>query len=385
LEAEKFFKNPGLGLAKVFMTPVLFSNFLFKFLITVVLTAVVVPAAIWFSKRIQLVDIPGSLPHHTHTRITPLSGGLILAFSFIIVASVFNLWQIPGVVTVFLSALIIFAFGIWDDSKGLNAPLKFLGQFAAATILIASGIRVQFLESPQLLLGGPLVLYTILDIIITYLWVVGITNAFNLIDSMDGIAVGLALSAVSSYAVGTAMPDQMDLVTLFVVLMGIISVLFVFNTAPARIFLGDSGAQTLVFILSVIGIVFSPKDQYQASSWFLPILLVGVPIFDTFLVIYTRLKTKKPVFNASLDHVYHRLNRIGFSSSRTVIIINAIAVLLDCLAFIALTRNPLTANLIFAGVLVLGAVGIILLGNDKLIKNGNRWMIKHFHGQGSND
>lgn len=367
------------------MTPVLFSNFLFKFLITVVLTAVVVPAAIWFSKRIQLVDIPGSLPHHTHTRITPLSGGLILAFSFIIVASVFNLWQIPGVVTVFLSALIIFAFGIWDDSKGLNAPLKFLGQFAAATILIASGIRVQFLESPQLLLGGPLVLYTILDIIITYLWVVGITNAFNLIDSMDGIAVGLALSAVSSYAVGTAMPDQMDLVTLFVVLMGIISVLFVFNTAPARIFLGDSGAQTLVFILSVIGIVFSPKDQYQASSWFLPILLVGVPIFDTFLVIYTRLKTKKPVFNASLDHVYHRLNRIGFSSSRTVIIINAIAVLLDCLAFIALTRNPLTANLIFAGVLVLGAVGIILLGNDKLIKNGNRWMIKHFHGQGSND
>ena len=367
------------------MTPVLFSNFLCKFLITVVVTAAVVPAAIWFSKRIRLVDIPGSLPHHTHTRVTPLSGGLILAVSFIIVASIFNLWQIPGVLNVFLSALIICAFGIWDDLRGLNAPLKFLGQIAATTVLVASGLRVQFLESPQLQFGGPLVLYTILDIIITYLWVVGITNAFNLIDSMDGIAAGLALSAIISYAIGAAMSDQLDLVTLCIALMGIVSVLFAFNAAPARIFLGDSGAQTLGFVLSVISIVFSPRDQYQASSWFLPILIVGVPIFDTFLVIYSRLKTKKPVFNASLDHVYHRLNRIGFSSSRTVIIINSFAVLLDCLAFIALTSNPLTANLIFSGVLVLGAIGIMLLENDKLIKNGNLWMLKHFHGQGSNN
>jgi UDP-GlcNAc:undecaprenyl-phosphate GlcNAc-1-phosphate transferase len=367
------------------MTPVLFSNSLVIFLVTLGLTGVVAPLAILLSKKIHLVDVPGSLPHHTHARTTPLSGGLILAATFVIAATIFNLWKIPGVLTVFLASMIIFAFGIWDDLKGLNAPLKFLGQIAATTVLVVSGIRVQFLESPQIYLGGPLALYTALDVLITYLWVVGITNAFNLIDSMDGIAVGLALSGLISYAIGTAMSEQTNLMMVCMVLVGITGVLFAINSAPARTFLGDSGAQTLGFVLSVISIVFSPKDQYQASSWFLPILIVGVPIFDTFLVIYARLKTRKPVFNASLDHLYHRLTRVGFSTNRTVIVINGAAILLDCVAFIALTQTPVIANILFGLCLIAGAAGIILLGSDAAVKRGNQWMKKHIQGQETND
>lgn len=275
------------------MTPVLFSNSLVIFLVTLGLTGVVAPLAILLSKKIHLVDVPGSLPHHTHARTTPLSGGLILAVTFVIAATIFNLWKIPGVLTVFLASMIIFAFGIWDDLKGLNAPLKFLGQIAATTVLVVSGIRVQFLESPQIYLGGPLALYTALDVLITYLWVVGITNAFNLI--------------------------------------------------------------------------------------------VGVPIFDTFLVIYARLKTRKPVFNASLDHLYHRLTRVGFSTNRTVIVINGAAILLDCVAFIALTQTPVIANILFGLCLIAGAAGIILLGSDAAVKRGNQWMKKHIQGQETND
>ncbi len=328
-----------------------------------------------------MVDVPGSFAHHMHARTTPISGGLILVGAFVIAASLFGFWKIPGVLTVFLASLIIFSFGIWDDLKGLNAPLKFLGQVAATTILVSSGIRVQFLESPQLYLGGPLVMYTVLDVLITYLWVVGITNAFNLIDSMDGIAVGLALSALLSYAIGTAMSEQLDLMRVCVLLAGIVVVLFAFNSAPARLFLGDSGAQTLGFVMAIIGIVFAPKDQYQASSWFFPILIVGVPIFDTFMVIYARLRTKKPIFNASLDHFYHRLTRVGFSTNRSVIIINGIAIFIDCLAFIALTQTPLVANFIFIGLLIMGTGGVILLGNNTFLKNGNQWMKKHFQEQ----
>lgn len=363
------------------MTPSSFSESLVIFLFVLVLTFAIVPVAIWFSKKIHLVDVPGSLPHHIHDRTTPLSGGLILTAAFVLGATIFDLWKIPGVIPVFLAALIIFAFGVWDDLKGLNAPLKFLGQFSATTVLILSGVRVQFLESPQIFIGGPLALYTVLDILITYLWVVGITNAFNLIDSMDGVAVGLALSGLISYTIGTAMSGQTALTTICVVLLGICSILFAFNSAPARIFLGDSGAQTLGFALAVISIVFSPRDQYQASSWFLPILILAVPIFDTFLVIYSRLRKRKPVFNASLDHVYHRLTRMGFSSSRTVIIINFTAIVLDCLAFIALTLEPIYANLVFAGCLVVGSIGIILLGNDSFIKRVNLTLKEHFQIQ----
>ena len=367
------------------MSPSLFSQSLIVLLISFAISFILAPVAIWFSNTIHLVDVPGSLPHHTHTRTTPLSGGLVLVAAFLVVATIFNLWKVPGVMIVFLAGIVVFGFGVWDDLKGLNARMKFLGQIAATTILVIGGIRVRFLESPQIYLGGAFAFYVVLDVVVTYLWVVGITNAFNLIDSMDGIAVGLAISALLSYAIGAAMSDQLEITTLCVVLIGIAGVLFMFNSSPARLFLGDSGAQTLGFVLAVISIVFSPKGQFQASSWFLPILILGVPIFDTFLVIYSRLKNKKPVFNASLDHVYHRLTRVGFSSNRTVTIINATAILLDCVAFVALTQNPPAANLIFAACLLLGGAGILLLSNDRLIKKGNQWLTHRFHEQEIND
>jgi len=353
------------------MTSLSFSNYVFIFLSSLLITAIIVPLAIWLSCKLNLIDVPGSFPHHNHFRSTPMSGGIILIVAFTAGATIFHLWNIPGVVTVFLAALIIFAFGLWDDMRGLNAPKKVLGQVIATSILVFSGIRVQFLESPQIATTGPLEIYTAIDILITYLWVVGITNAFNLIDSMDGIAVGLSTTALVSYVIGTALSGQPEITLICVFLLGITGVLFIFNAAPARIFLGDSGSQTLGFVLATISIAFVPRGFYQASSWFFPILIVGMPIFDTFLVIYSRLRLHKPVFDASLDHVYHRLTTIGFSSSRAVILINTAAIIMASVAFVAINQVPLNANLIFGACLIVGAIGIILLGSHSIVKTIN--------------
>jgi UDP-GlcNAc:undecaprenyl-phosphate GlcNAc-1-phosphate transferase len=323
------------------------------------------PLIIWFSRKINLIDIPGIVPHHIHKRVTPLSGGLFVLFGFVLSTTIFKIWNLPGLFVTFIATIIIFFFGIWDDLRGLNPLLKLFGQIIATTFLIINGIRIQFLESPQIFLGGPIILYTIFDVILTYLWVIGITNALNLIDSMDGLAIGLVISALVSYIIGSIISEQNNLIIISILFLGICSTIFYFNSAPAIIFLGDSGAQTLGFVLSIISILFTPKNLYQASSWFLPILVLGVPIFDTSLVIISRLRRRIPIYRSGLDHSYHRLVRLGVSSQRSVAFLNFIALALDCIAFIALTQTPLIANGIFFACIAIGIVSIVILDSKK--------------------
>ncbi len=354
------------------MTNLLFSNYVLIFLSSILIAAVVVPIATGVSERINLVDVPGSLPHHIHKRVTPLSGGIILVVAFGIIATIFGVWNQPNVLIIFIAAMLVFTFGIWDDLKNLSVSKKFLGQLIAVTILVIGGVRVQFLESPQIAGSNPLVIYTVLDVVISYLWLVGITNAFNLIDSMDGIAIGLSITALGSYFIGSSLSGQTDLALLCVIFLGISSVLFIMNSIPAKIFLGDSGAQTLGFILAAISILYSPSGFNQVSSWFFPILVLGVPIFDTCLVIYARLRAREPIFSPGLDHIYHRLVKIGFSLRRSVILINTAGLILAATAFVAVNQKPLAANSFFAGCLIAGIIGIILLGSKSFINTLNR-------------
>jgi UDP-GlcNAc:undecaprenyl-phosphate GlcNAc-1-phosphate transferase len=130
-------------------------------------------------------------------------------------------------------------------------------------------------------------------------------------------------------------------------------------------FLGDSGAQTLGLILAVLAIAYRPLGVNQSSSWFVPIMLLGIPIFDMTLVVVSRLRRGKPVYQASRDHTYHRLLDLDWSSNRAVLGMQVAALLLGCLAFVALTRPPLVANIIFAGLLACGLLVVIFLDNTK--------------------
>jgi UDP-GlcNAc:undecaprenyl-phosphate GlcNAc-1-phosphate transferase len=317
------------------------------------------PLAIWIAKRIGLLDIPGSAAHKQHARPTPLAGGIALVLSMVVVALVFRLLN-KDIPPLLLAVAIIFLFGLWDDAKGLGAPLKLTGQILASILLIASDVSVHFLEGLSIAhLSGSLLI--VLDWGVTIFWFIGITNAFNLIDSMDGLAVGIAGIAFAFFMIMALVAQQTYLAIFSAGLLGICIGLYIFNVAPAHLFLGDSGAQTLGFTLAAVAMIYTPHNLPQASSWFVPVFVLGIPIFDTSLVVTSRLLRHKPIFHADRSHTYHRLVAYGLDPHRAVLIIHMTTLILNFLAFIALSLAPLQSTLVFGAVLLMGVIFLILL------------------------
>jgi UDP-GlcNAc:undecaprenyl-phosphate GlcNAc-1-phosphate transferase len=333
---------------------------LFKASLGGVLAAVALcPLAIWVARRMGLLDIPGSAAHKQHMRTTPLAGGIALVLSLIVSVLIFHLAD-KDIFPLLVAIVIIFLFGLWDDAKGLGAPLKLAGQMLASILLITSDVSVHFLEGLSIpYLSGNMLI--VLDWGITILWFVGITNAFNLIDSMDGLAVGIAGIAFAFFMIMALVAQQTYLAIFSACLLGICIGLYAFNVSPARLFLGDSGAQTLGFTLAAVAMIYTPHNLPQASSWFVPIFVLGIPIFDTTMVVASRLLRHRPVFHADRTHTYHRLVALGLDPQRAVFAIHLTTLVLNFLAFIALSLPPLESTLIFVSVVLAGMVLLVFL------------------------
>jgi len=337
--------------------PDLTSNFfaLFFALLTGIITSFI---ATPLCRPLGLIDHPGAAPHKLHTRPTPLAGGLVIAMSLIPTILLFpNMFQ-GKMLGAMVSAVVILFFGIWDDRSGLSAGIKFAGQFLAAGIAIFFGIQIEILSEANIPLSSGVT--QLINGALTVFWLVGITNAFNLIDSMDGIVAGLSTLASAVFVFLTAISGQPELTIWAAVIAGISMALYFWNSPPARYFLGDSGAQTLGFLLAVIALLYNPVNKDQASSWFTPILILGVPIFDTSLVVFSRIRRKIPPFEGNRDHTYHRLIRAGLNSSRAVSLLHILALAFDSLALFALSQKPIIANLIFIGCLFFGILSIYM-------------------------
>jgi UDP-GlcNAc:undecaprenyl-phosphate GlcNAc-1-phosphate transferase len=206
--------------------------------------------AMLLAKRLNIIDVPASAPHKTHTHPTPLAGGILMVFTFTLVTFLFRQWLSREIITVLAGALIIFIFGLWDDIKGLSAGPKLLGQFIAAVLLIASGVQVYF---ATILVSAGYISPTfaqVLNIAITLFWLIGITNALNMVDSMDGIVAGLGIIASICFMGATQLAGQFTLAFWLAILLGISFGLYVWNNLAGKFFLGDSGAQTIGFLLA---------------------------------------------------------------------------------------------------------------------------------------
>ena len=338
--------------------PDLTNNFLqivIALLVGILTSFVAVPLC----KPLGLIDLPGAAPHKLHARPTPLAGGIVIGMSMLVLILVYPNLITGKMLGAVIAAGIILAFGIWDDIAGLSAGIKFTGQFVAAGIAIYYGIRIEILTEATL--PGSAKQLEIFNDLLTVFWLVGITNAFNLIDSMDGIVAGLSTLASAFFIFVTSTSGQPQLTIWAAILTGLSLALYFWNSPPARYFLGDSGAQTLGFLLAVLALLYNPVDKDQASSWFVPILILGVPIFDTSLVIFSRLRRHIPPFEGNRDHTFHRLMRGGLNSARAVSLLHIIALSLDSLALFSLSQRPLFANLIFAVCLLAGASLIYIL------------------------
>lgn len=325
-------------------------------LLAVLLSVLAAPVSIALAWRFHMIDKPGSEAHKIHKSAMPRAGGIIIFFVMIFGSLLSGTLKSTLVLPIIVSSTVILAFGIWDDINGILAPWKLLGQVIAALLLIWQGVFVRF--------PG----YFAFDIFLTLFWVIGITNAFNLVDSMDGLAAGLGGITTAFLMLGAFHSGQVSLALFAAVLLGCCIGVFFFNFSLSRLFLGDSGSQLLGFSLASMALIYNPPQLPQASSWFVPILLFSIPIFDTTLVTVSRLRRKLPIYKASRDHTYHRLVVLGISPLRAVFTVHLAAVIIDLLAFMALFLAPVWANTIFVGILLTGVASIIWLDTRKVLQ-----------------
>ncbi len=308
------------------------------------------PVSMRLAKRAGMIDDPNTLPHKIHSTPTARAGGMVLFAAALVIGMAMGVLQQPPTRSIFLASLVVFALGIWDDVSGLKALPKLLGQVAATILLVQGGVEAQFLHNP------------VLDYGVTLFWVVGITNAYNLVDSMDGQAIGLAGIAAAFLVLATLNSGQAGSTAFAAILIGVCAGLALYNITPARLFLGDSGSQLLGFWLAGLGIVYTPDPRVpQLSSWFVPILLMIVPILDTTLVTTSRLRHGLPFYRANRDHTYHRLVAMGVAPLHAVMIVLLASAMAGCLAFIALELPPIWANAVFAATVLVGLAAILWL------------------------
>ena len=333
-------------------------------LISLLISTMLSWISIKIAPNIGLMDIPGSADHKNHKKPIPLTGGLVLISIIIIMVYYTELWKSPKIFGVLVSGIFIAIFGLIDDFLNLSPIKKLSGQILGSAFLIYFGIQINFFSSPEFFYHTESKLDFWLNILFTVFWITTITNAFNFIDSFDGLAVGLSILSTVFFLFISTITGQVAILNLCSIILGACIALYFFNTYPARLFLGDSGAQTLGFLLGAIAIIFDPNTGNQSSTWFVPILFFYVPLFDLVLVIVSRLRRKKNIFKASRDHTFHRLAQMGFPIQRAVLLLHGISLTMSMVGYLCLNLNSFYANLIFILTLLFG-----ILALKKLDKN----------------
>ncbi len=257
--------------------------------------------------HLGILDQPSA--RKVHRSPVPLMGGAAIYFAFIAALAIWSERSyVTEVVGIFVGATLVSLVGAIDDSRGLGSYLKLLLQTAAACILILSGVQVR-------LLGG------VPDLLLTLLWIVGITNALNLLDNMDGLAAGIATIAAAYFTLLAAMSDQYLVGALAAALFGACVGFLVYNWNPARVFMGDTGSLFLGFLLAAVGIKLRFPANSASITWMIPIFVLALPAFDTILVFVSRLRRgNNPLTTPGKDHVSHRLARLTGSQREAVLL-----------------------------------------------------------------
>jgi UDP-GlcNAc:undecaprenyl-phosphate/decaprenyl-phosphate GlcNAc-1-phosphate transferase len=265
--------------------------------------------------RVGMVDLPG--PRKVHLSPIPLLGGLAI-YGAVMIAVLFVFdgparAQIEGILA---GASLVAAVGILDDRGWLHHQVKlFIGMPVAALILLFSGIHAQVFS---LLVGGRT--GYVLDAILTVVWVVGITASFSILDHMDGLCAGIAAVASVSFALIAYLSGQTLVTTLAAAVLGAAMGFLRWNFKPAKIFMGDGGAMFLGFLMATLGLKLRLDRTEALVGWLVPILILGVTIFDTTLVTISRSRRGLlPFATPGKDHAAHRLANLGLGHRGSVL------------------------------------------------------------------
>lgn len=319
-----------------------------------ILSAFFVPIVKLLAVHIGAVDKPN--PRKVHHTLMPRMGGLAIFAAYWIV--LLTLVPVSQPLQGFLMGAVMLVFvGIVDDVTDMPAKLKLLGQIIAACIAALGGIRVEFVTN---LFGSGTMHLTWLSVPLSVIWIVAIINAINLIDGLDGLATGVSGISAATLAVVNLMNGANLTAMMCFALVGACLGFLVYNFHPASIFMGDTGSMFLGYTLAVLSIMGTAKGVTFVSI-FIPILALGIPIFDTLFAIIRRMLANKPIFEADKAHLHHVLLARGLSHRNTVLLIYAISA---CLSVVAIVVNELTSEQGF--LVMLAVVTVFLVGAARL-------------------
>ncbi|ERM17084.1 MraY family glycosyltransferase [Brevibacillus halotolerans] len=334
------------------------SGYVFGLLTAMVVAFIATPYVKKLAIKIGAVDAPND--RKVHTKIMPRMGGLAIFIGFVVALFIFLKPLTNEMLGIFIGGTIVLITGILDDKYQLSPKWKLLGQIiGTAVVVIGFGLKIGVVNLPfgDVGLDFSAGWLAVLAIPITMVWIIGVTNAINLIDGLDGLSAGVSGIATATMGVmAIIMKDTGVAMYCFILLGAIIGFLY-FNFHPAKIFMGDTGALFLGFNLAALSIMGFKEAVFV--SFIIPIVVLGVPLWDTFFAIVRRILNNKPISSADKGHLHHCLLNMGLSHRTTVITIYGMSAFFGGAA-ILLTKVTNAQHTIWMTLIILAVLGFVI-------------------------
>lgn len=329
------------------------------FLVAGVLSYLFTPYVKKFAQKVGAIDVPKD-NRRMHKEPIPRLGGLGIFMAFLCSVLIFGRLDMQMLCVLF-GALLIVVLGIFDDIMALGAKLKFVVQIVAAAIPVCiGGLRIDMFTNLNPFSDSPYFHLGMLAIPVTIIWIVGITNAVNLIDGLDGLAVGVSSIAAITMLAVALLTGEMGIAITMGALAGACVGFMPYNLNPAKIFMGDTGSTFLGYMLATASIMGLFKF-YAVISFAVPFLILGLPIFDTANAIIRRVAAGRSPMSPDRGHVHHKLIDMGFNQKQAVAILYAISGTLGLTAVVLTSSGEVKAIFLLLAVIVATIVGACVI------------------------
>ncbi|KQL46558.1 UDP-phosphate N-acetylglucosaminyl 1-phosphate transferase [Brevibacillus choshinensis] len=361
------------------------STLILGFLTSLIVSFIATPYVKKLAVKVGAVDAPNQ--RKVHTRIMPRMGGLAIYLGYLVAFFLFVPYSSMGeMLGIFIGSSIVMIVGMLDDKYQLSPKWKLLGQLVAtAIVVIPFGLKIGVVNLPytgSIDFSSGWLMW--LAIPITMFWIVGVTNAVNLIDGLDGLSAGVSAIATATMAIMALLMGDHNVAIYCFVLLGAILGFLYFNFHPARLFMGDTGSLFLGFNLAALSIMGFKEALFV--SFIIPIVVLGVPLWDTFFAIVRRIVNKKPISSPDKGHLHHCLLNMGLSHRRTVLTIYSISIFFGTMAILLTKTTKWTTIIVMIALLIVThlateIVGLVSRRHRPLINAYRRMRLKQAEEQ----
>ena len=322
-------------------------------LVALVVSFLMTPVVKTFAYKVGAIDVPKD-NRRMHKVPIPRLGGLAIFIGFMVSILLF-VRITPEMKSILLGAVIIVVLGVVDDIMALPAGIKFVIQIGAALIPALNGVQILAFSNPNIFSDNLYWVLGNLSIPITVLWIVGLTNAVNLIDGLDGLANGVSAISATTMLVIALLASETQVAIVMAALVGACVGFMPYNLNPAKMFMGDTGATFLGYILATMSIQGLFK-YYAVISFVVPFLILGLPIFDTAFAFIRRIAHGQSPMHADRSHVHHRLIDMGLSQKQAVGVLYVVSAILGLSAVVLTTSGAIKAMVALAALAAAAAV-----------------------------